>query len=219
MSGLSRSEAEDLTKRLSSKSEQLAILITKAHDEQVWVPLGYNSFTQWADRELPFTYARAFQLLNIGVLSKQLQDVMALPEDFMLTDKQSRTISSNGRKLIIEALAEEATEDPSTNISKIRAYLHELEAAPRGDDEKPAERATLEKETNRIAGGNPITYVQNVHSLSAHLEEFPSPRNLDSRTREQGLTILLEAQATVQKHLDDAKDRNRKYEAHKANKS
>ena len=216
---LTKAEAEQLTEKLKNKTQQLAKLITKAHDERVWEPLGYESFTRWADKELPFTYARAFQLLNIGILSEQLHEVMKLPEDFMLTDKQSRTISSNGRKLVIEALADEATDDASTNVSKIRSYLLELEASAKTSAPASTERSTSERETNRIGNGKRLTYVQNVHSVSAHLHEFPSPQSLDRRTREQGLTILLEAQATVQKHLDDAKDRNKKYEDHKRKSS
>ena len=214
MATLSKSEAVELTRQLTSKTEQLAMLITKAHDEQVWVPLGYKSFTEWATKELPFTYARAFQLLNIGVLTEQLKQLMTLPDDYMLTDKQSRTISSNGRKLVLEAIAEEATDDPATNVSRIAKHLIALEASAKGDNEK-TERSKMETEIKPISGGQRLTFVQNVHSVSAHLKEFPSPDTLDDRTREQGLTILLQAQATVQKGLDDVRDRNTKYQAYK----
>ena len=216
---LTRDEAEQLTKQLKGKTQQLAKLLTKAHDEKIWIPLGYTSFTAWAEAELPFTYARAFQLLNIGVLTQQLHEVMPLPEDYVLTDRTSREISTYGRNLFMEAMKEEADEDPARNVSRIQQLLFESRVVP----EKPEKESETEKpeqpEVNKnISGGAKLSQVQNVHILYRHIEDFPRARNLNAETREQGISVLLQAQSNVQKTLDDARDRNKRYEEHQKKK-
>lgn len=210
---LTRAEAEQLTKQLQSKTQTLAKLISKAHDEQVWVPLGYSSFTKWAEAELPFTYARAFQLLNIGILTEQLQEVIALPEDFTLTDLQSRGISTYGRKLFMEAMAEEATDDPARNVSKINELISEKPIRTKEPEEKV--KATIDQQNTVISGGGSSwTHKSHIHSLRVHAQEFPNPKSLDAKTREQGISILLQAHSNVDKMLNDLNDKNNKYVEH-----
>lgn len=214
---LTKAEATELTQQLKNKTQTLAKLITKAHDEKVWIPLGYSSFTAWADAELPFTYARAFQLLNIGVLTQQLHEVAKLPEDYVLTDRNAREISTYGRALFVDALKDEAEEDPARNTSTIQRLLFEkpqVAKQPEGDNEEAEDEKPQRNTERRLSGGEKLSQTQNVHILYRHIEDFPRARNLDSATREQGISVLLQAQSNVQKILDEARDKNQRYEAH-----
>lgn len=216
MPTLTKGEAEELTTKLKSKSAQLAKLITRAHDEEVWKPLGYESFTQWADKELPFTYARAFQLLNIGVLTNQLHEIMKLPEDYVLTDRHAREIITYGRKLFLEAAADFAVDDASANAAAITSFINEVN--------KPVQTATPTTQSAKQETGNPertpgeqISARRSVLLLSNQARDFPNPAQLDDKTKEQGLTVLMQAQSSVQKHLDELIDLKNKNDARKGN--
>lgn len=213
---LTKEQAEQLTKQLQSKTQQLAKLITKAHDGEVWVNLGYKSFAEWAKAELPFTYARAFQLLSMGVLTEQLKAVMTLPDEFTLTDTQARGIARYGRKLFIDAAKDEATNDVSQNIQIINDLISERIKS----DNTRGQAAKQENTQKTISGGGSAwTHTSHVKSLQFQSIEFPHAQGLDQKTREQGITLILQAQSNINKMLDDIRDKNTKYENHQRDKN
>lgn len=222
MAEMTEEEARQLTKQLQSKTQQLAKLIKKAHDGRVWEPLGYSSFTDWSNNELPFTHGRAFQLLNIGVLTELLHETSPLSQTFVLTDKQARAISSYGREQFLKDFKAAASDDSMSNafvIQKlITAKANDLKAAEEDEEEeeKPRKaRATIKGEnTTLIDGGtkNSRTLLYLGRTLRTQTSEFPKPENLSPELREQGFALLLEAKSNLEKAHDEIVDRMKKLE-------
>lgn len=224
---MTEAQARHTTRLLQAKTEQLAKLIKKAHDGKVWEPMGYGSFTDWANNELPFTHGRAFQLLNIGVLTELLNEAASLSQAFVLSDKQARSISSYGREQFLKDYKSVATEDSLANASAIQKLINakaaELKAAEESEEEEEVPRKSAAKikgeNTTLISGGtkNSRTLLYLGRTLRTQTSEFPSPEDLSPELREQGLSLLLEAKSNLEKTHDEITDRLKKLDEGKLN--
>lgn len=228
MAELTEAEARDLTEKLQSKTQQLAKLLKRAHDGRVWEALNYTSFTDWANNELPFTHGRAFQLLNIGVLTEMLNETVPLSQTFVLSDKQARAISSYGREKFLKDLKAVASTDAALNASQIpkliNAHLNELKnriveepAEEEEEQEKKTRAKAVEQKPLLIDGGetNSRTLLLLGRSLRTQSSEFPRPEKLSPEMREQGMSLLLEAKSNFEKTHDEIVDRLKKLDADK----
>lgn len=227
MADLTEAEARQITKQLQGKTQQLARLLKKAHDGKVWEVMGYSSFTDWANNELPFTHGRAFQLLNIGVLTEMLNEAATLSSTFILSDKQARAISSYGREQFIKDFSAAASDDGLANNSLIQKmvnkHLNELKLAVIEDEEEQEEvrktRARVESEKSFLINGgkkNSRTLLFLGRTLRTQTAEFPKPDELTPELREQGLSLLLEAKSNLEKTHDEIVDRKNKIDSESA---
>lgn len=218
MADMTEAEARQLTEQLQGKTQQLARLLKKAHDGKVWEAMGYTSFTDWANNELPFTHGRAFQLLNIGVLTELLHETSPLSQTFVLTDKQARAISSYGREQFLKDFKAAASDDALANNSLIQKmiskHLNDLKLAVVMEEEEGEEvrktRAKIESEKSFLINGgkkNSRTLLFLGRTLRTQTAEFPKPDELTPELREQGFTLLLEAKSNLEKTHDEIVDR------------
>lgn len=107
---LSKAEAQKLTEQIKDNLNQSARLIQKAHEGQIWKPLGLNSFAEWLKNTLGISRARGYQLLNIAKVEDQVRALLPVPEHFILTERQTRAIAAIGVEKACEQ-AEQMTED------------------------------------------------------------------------------------------------------------
>lgn len=142
-------EAQHLTALMRNNNIALSVNITKAMNLKVWEVLGYSTVAEWADKELGLTHSRVIQLWNIGDISNILRNTIALPEGWLLSDRQTRSIVSYGRAEFIAAAKAESgfTKDADENASKMNAVIARLIAektptppsTPYTPDPKPAD--------------------------------------------------------------------------------
>ena len=59
---MSKDEAVKLTQDIKSTTTALYVLLKRAHDDKAWVAMGYKSWTEYIENELPA--AQVYQLIN-----------------------------------------------------------------------------------------------------------------------------------------------------------
>lgn len=203
---LSVAAAEALTEKVRTNATDLARLIKQAHEEQVWLPLGYSSFTAWVEGELEWSHTRGFQLLSIASLSDELAESVPLPEGFTLTDLQTRAIISIGRAEFIDRLVMEAGEAHSENISIIGKLIREMSSAPPSSSTRGGTPLNLTPAVPRfVAGGvyNSRTLLSHAGSLVQRLSFLPSKASLLPDTVKTGLGLLNETREILIARRDE----------------
>jgi hypothetical protein len=78
VSELSESDAEDLTERINTASDQLCWLVYEAHGRKVWKALGHKSFKDWAIKRLVMSEVQAHRLLNQAKAILDLEEAAGL---------------------------------------------------------------------------------------------------------------------------------------------
>jgi hypothetical protein len=66
--------ARDLTDRINSSSEDLAGMLKRAHDENAWQALGYDSWPKYVAGEIKLCKSRVFQLLDHETIRRELKE-------------------------------------------------------------------------------------------------------------------------------------------------
>lgn len=93
---MTEQEARKLTEQIKDNLSQSAKLVQKAHAGKVWKALGYSSFEGWLKGELGFSRSRGYQLLMVASVENQLRDDFDLPEDFSLSDRETKLVNDYG---------------------------------------------------------------------------------------------------------------------------
>lgn len=129
---MSKEEARKLTEQIRDNISQSARLVQKAHAEKIWTTLGISSFQEWLSQSLGLSRARGYQLLNIAKTEEQISKLLTLPEFFILSDRQTRTITKLGVDKFVERLAKTREEndledDAEDNLILIMDVCNELD--------------------------------------------------------------------------------------------
>lgn len=69
---LTADEARALTIEIRTDLMGIPQKILRAHDGEVWTPLGYETFREWAEKEYPQGIRRIYQLLNYARVERTI---------------------------------------------------------------------------------------------------------------------------------------------------
>lgn len=127
-------EAVALNETIKSTAEVFHVLVYKAFTGRIWIPLGYNSFTEYVNEELNMSRSRAYQLIDQAKVIEKIAQIA--PEG---TDVHIKEVVARDLKKVIDNL-----------IPEIERGLEEL---PDGEDAGAYIAATLEeaREAKRVA--------------------------------------------------------------------
>lgn len=125
MSKTTKAEARTLTDKIKNNFNEASRLMKEAHDKKVWIPLGYESFTEWLNKEIGISKSRGYQQLHAATLIESIRKAGVLPEGFALTDLQARKVSSRDREEFVSSLP--LTADPVENAKLV---LQEISNIP-----------------------------------------------------------------------------------------
>lgn len=120
---LTKKEAAALTVRIRSTIRRNARLMKKAWEGEVWVPLGYPTFTAWLTEAVGMTTSRAYQLIAVAVMNDAVHAAVLLPAEFEVSDRQTRDIITIGKNKFIAALREETTDSAEKNVAVVGKTL------------------------------------------------------------------------------------------------
>lgn len=65
-------EARALTNEIKARTVQLWLLVERAHDGKAYAALGYNTWKEYAEKELQLSESRSFQLLDQAKVMREL---------------------------------------------------------------------------------------------------------------------------------------------------
>lgn len=214
---LSLAEATALTDNIRSNVAELATLMREAWRGKVWLPLGYDSFSDWLNGEFDYSHTRGYQLINIATVTETVAAEVPLPETFNLTDLQTRQLIHHGVDDVLGILRERATSDADGNARLIGVVLRELKksektTATATDSDAPVKLPVRTVQQPRAVHGgkfNARTAVSSVGALLNQAQALPSPRNLPVDTvkllHDDLYTALTVARARLSE-FDDAVD-------------
>lgn len=132
---LSRGEAAQLTDAIRASANRLWILVTVAFERKAWKALGYESWDDYVDAELPIGRSRSYQLVDTGKVMLAIAEAAGV-EPETLDPMPARTVAAvKGslpalRRAIRRAIAEaSAHDDYSALETVIIAAVDEVRAA------------------------------------------------------------------------------------------
>jgi hypothetical protein len=70
---LSIDEAQTLTERIKTATQEVCLLLLEAHQRRAWVPLGYRSWREYVRSELGLSRSRSYELLDQARVVRVLQ--------------------------------------------------------------------------------------------------------------------------------------------------
>ena len=82
--------AKQLTNDIKSTSTALYVLLKRAHDTKAWKALGYNSWTEYIEKEFEFSRARSYQLINQANVIEEINEASGV--ELYLTESEARSI-------------------------------------------------------------------------------------------------------------------------------
>lgn len=179
---LNQEQALALTRQMKQNSEALSHLMKQAWEGKVWVALGYTSIAEWLKEGVGISRARGYQLLAIAKLEERLISEVALPDEFIISDRATRLVSSFGVEDFITKVQQESTTNPGENEVLISRLIHELneqQAEPQNTPVTPGvEQASDDYEETII------------NLFRTHAENLPRPQEVEDRS---SLTIMRDA--------------------------
>lgn len=201
---LSKKEAAALTVRIRSTIRQNARLMNRAWEGKVWVPLGFPTFTAWLTDAVGISTARAYQLIAVAVMNEAVHAAITLPENFEVTDRQTREIISLGKNKFIAALRVKATDDKAENAAHFRSVLTSLMKSHREKQtETPAEvaviSATVSSHPSRQQPTQVTAPVRNTQNLLILCRSFRSQATRLPRLKKQSSVQVLREAVEVAK--------------------
>lgn len=87
---LPREDAERLTKDIQATTTALYVLLKRAHDTKAWISMGYNSWTEYIEKEFDFSRARSYQLINQANVIEEIHEASGTP--LYITEREARDI-------------------------------------------------------------------------------------------------------------------------------
>lgn len=123
---LNEEEARALTDSIRSTGDLLYTLIARAHRGKAYIALGYNSFEEYIKTEFNMSRSRAYQLLNLSAVTKELESALPKGVDISITEAQARDI-----KDILPGVIERVKEKISSRDDEAGEIFDEI-----GDEEK-----------------------------------------------------------------------------------
>lgn len=184
---LGKKEAHDLTRRIRENTQHNARLLREAWAGKVWVPLGYETFNSWLEATVGVTRQRAYQLIAIVTMTESLQAAIPLPQDFTLTDVQTRSIVSFGANGFIANLREhvQASGSREENVDVVLQALAALRN--HGSTAAKAQRTTSPVNLGPTVGmsaaeRSPNTFVQVADAIHAHTHTITQVKNVCHET-------------------------------------
>ncbi len=172
---LTRSEAEEITRKIKTNFEETGRLIKQARDGKAWKALGYSSFSDWLQNAVGISRSRGYQLINIASMEDDLRAVANLPEDFTLSSRTVQQIINYGSTDFLLEWGNVSGQNPVQN----EQALHELVQVVR---EKLKERDGVSGSSNlsQLLVREPNRYVLiAANALLTQVEEFPLPEEVD----------------------------------------
>lgn len=121
---MNKEEAEKITKSIQSTAIATCVLLQRAHDQQAWKALGYESWKDYIDKEFKFSRGRSYQLLQQGSVIKEIAD--ASQTDIYLTEKEAKAIKKELPN-ITEKVKQDTAEikDPEERKQKAKDIVDE----------------------------------------------------------------------------------------------
>lgn len=116
---MTEAEARKLTEQIRDNLSQSAKLVQKAHAGKVWKALGYSSFEGWLNKELGLSRSRGYQLLMVASVENVLRNDFDLPDDFTLSDRETKLINDHG----VEKFSEEVGTYLENSPKKVSAFV------------------------------------------------------------------------------------------------
>lgn len=147
MKPLSKTQARNLTKKIKENLQESAQLMKEAHEKKVWLPLGYKNFSQWLREAVGITRGRAYQLINIAQLDQDIREKLPLPNDYTISDKNTRAVMSYGRDLFLSEVEKTVTEDEQENMYALEKLFSKIKKASKETSEATT---SVEGETTEI---------------------------------------------------------------------
>lgn len=89
---ITKEEAAKLTQDIKSTSTALYVLLKKAHDTKAFIALGYNTWSEYIEKEFEFSRTRSYQLINQANVIDEIND--ASGEVLYITERDARSIKS-----------------------------------------------------------------------------------------------------------------------------
>lgn len=119
---ISKDEAEQLTQDIKSTSTALYVLLKKAHETKAWIAMGYNSWTEYIEKEFDFSRARSYQLINQANVIEEINQVSDVP--MYISEREARSIKN--RLPEITKKIEEVQEDKSMTKEETKQKIKEV---------------------------------------------------------------------------------------------
>ncbi|MEV8220271.1 hypothetical protein AB0O65_10980 [Microbacterium sp. NPDC077391] len=214
---LTQDEAAALTEKIQSNVAELASLMREAWRGKVWLPLGYDSFADWLDGEFDYSHTRGYQLINIATVTETYATAVTLPENFSLTDIQTRQLIHFGVDEVLSTVQSRSTDDANENVKLISTILRELKKAEQEASLAPETGTPVKlpvrgnQQPRAVHGGefNTRTAVSSVGALLNQAEALPSPQDLPVatvKTLHDDLHAAIQLARTRLKEFDTAID-------------
>lgn len=205
MTHLPIEEAKELTEQIRTNVNALAELIRRAHTGRIWEAFNYENFTEWVEKELGWSRTRGLQLLNIALLTEAIADAVSLPNDFELTDNQTRAIIHEGREEFITELKEVATGEPQENYETLISLLKKKKEENGGNNTTTPRTIELPKPTRFTVGEgvrDTKTGLSMNYSVRVQAQNLPSPKRLSPPVITECLNLLGEALTELDKRIE-----------------
>lgn len=139
--------AKELTEDIKSTTSALYVLLKQAHDHKAWLAMGYNSWSEYIEKEFDFSRARSYQLLNQANVIEELTEASGVP--LYISEREARAIKKRLPE-ITEKIRDEVkdAEDKEAVEKRVNQILEEeVDSAEREIDRANSHR--------NGGGGNP----------------------------------------------------------------
>jgi hypothetical protein len=149
---------------------------------------------------------RGYQLIAMATVMERIQSVVALPDNYGVSDRDARKIMSVGIETFVEAVEQQSGQDGDANAKLVQALARELTAVPRpvvslGQAQTPermAQTPALVSATERKAA----TLVSITTAFSYQARNLPSVEELNEESAHNVIPLLREAVSVAQTRLD-----------------
>ena len=111
---LGKTEARALTEEIRTATEDLAVKLKQAHEQEAWRALGYRSWAAYIDGEFDFSRSRSYRLLSAAKQTQQLAESVGAP--VRVREGTLRPVGGS-----IEVVAQQARANRKSGMSPQRA--------------------------------------------------------------------------------------------------
>lgn len=115
--------AKQLTNDIKSTSTALYVLLKRAHDTKAWKALGYNSWTEYIEKEFEFSRARSYQLINQANVIEEINEASGV--ELYLTESEARSIKKRLPEITEKLEEVKGLDDEEEAKERVREIIEE----------------------------------------------------------------------------------------------
>jgi hypothetical protein len=119
---MTKNAARELTEQIKATATATYVLIHRAHENKVWVSLGYTSWESYVTSEFDMSKSRSYQLINQAKVVEAIKDVVPDGTRVSLTEAQARDVEKALPKItnrIKKATQNQSPDEASATVDNV----------------------------------------------------------------------------------------------------